>query len=109
MTTFSDNIKSFIDNNTWIFAKTYAETWVHEYIVQEKVDNDLFIEGNLEVNSAVFFDSVASVADNNQVLTLDSGEVKYIDTTNWDKSTANVCNDRLAPGVWLLALCSTSG
>ena len=41
---FSDDIKSFITNSTWIFAKTYAETWPHEYIVQEKVDNDLFIE-----------------------------------------------------------------
>lgn len=40
----SDKIKSFIDNSTWIFAKTYATTWPHEYIVQEKVDNDLFLE-----------------------------------------------------------------
>jgi len=38
---FSDKIKFFIANSTWIFAKTYAETWSHEYIVQEKVDNDL--------------------------------------------------------------------
>ena len=40
----SDNIKSFIDGITWIFAKTYAKTWPHEYIVQEKVDNELFLE-----------------------------------------------------------------
>ena len=41
---FSDEVKSFIDDSTWIFAKTYAKTWPHEYIVQEKVDNDLFLK-----------------------------------------------------------------
>ena len=44
MMIFSDEVKSFINNSTWIFAKTYAETWPHEYIVQEKVDNDLFLK-----------------------------------------------------------------
>jgi len=33
----------FIEDSEWIFAKTYAETWPHEYIVQERVDNDLFL------------------------------------------------------------------
>ena len=27
----------------WKFAKTYADTWPHEYIVQEEVDNELFL------------------------------------------------------------------
>lgn len=40
----SNNIKEFIKNQDWIFAKTYAETWPHEYIVQEKVDNKLYLE-----------------------------------------------------------------
>lgn len=44
MTTFSDNLKIFIENTPWTFAITYAQTWPHEYIVQEKVDNDLFLE-----------------------------------------------------------------
>ena len=44
MITFSEEIKSFIDNTSWTFAKTYAETWPHEYIVQEKVDNGLFLK-----------------------------------------------------------------
>ena len=44
MTVFSDEVKSFIENTPWIFAKTYAKTWPHEYIVQEKVDNVLFLE-----------------------------------------------------------------
>jgi len=38
------NLKTFISASDWIFAKTYAETWPHEYIVQERVDNDLFLE-----------------------------------------------------------------
>ncbi len=33
-------LKKFITNSDWIFAKTYAKTWPHEYIVQEQVDYD---------------------------------------------------------------------
>ena len=40
----SQKLKNFIEDSGWIFAKTYARTWPHEYIVQEKVDNNLFIE-----------------------------------------------------------------
>lgn len=40
----STTLKNFIKNSTWIFAKTYAKTWPHEYIVQEKVDSDLFLQ-----------------------------------------------------------------
>ena len=45
-------LKKFIKEQTWIFAKTYADTWPHEYIVQEKVDNDLFLElsGHLDMH-----------------------------------------------------------
>ncbi len=39
----SEKLKQFIDNSKWIFAVTYAKTWPHEYIVQERVDNDLFL------------------------------------------------------------------
>ena len=39
-----DKLKNFIKEQDWIFAKTYAETWPHEYIVQERVDNKLFLE-----------------------------------------------------------------
>ncbi len=42
--TISDKLKNFIETQNWIFAKTYAETYPHEYIVQERVDNDLFLE-----------------------------------------------------------------
>jgi hypothetical protein len=36
-------LKKFITNSDWIFAKTYAKTWPHEYIVQEQVDSNLFL------------------------------------------------------------------
>lgn len=39
----SNQLKEFIKDSNWIFAKTYAATWPHEYIVQEKVNNDLFL------------------------------------------------------------------
>jgi hypothetical protein len=39
-----DNLKSFIENSNWIFAKTYAKTWPHEYIIQNKVNNELYLE-----------------------------------------------------------------
>ena len=35
--------KSFIEKSSWIFAKTYAKTWPHEYIVRDQVDEALFI------------------------------------------------------------------
>ena len=38
----SNELLLFIEHSKWIFAKTYAETWPHEYIVQEQVDKDLF-------------------------------------------------------------------
>ena len=42
--TFPDQIKFFVKNTPWIFAKTYTDTWQHEYIVQEQVDNALFLK-----------------------------------------------------------------
>lgn len=36
------DLSSFIENEKWTFAKTYAETWPHEYIVEENVDSQLF-------------------------------------------------------------------
>ncbi len=40
----SESIKKFIKEQKWICAKTYAKTWPHEYIVKEKVDNQMFNE-----------------------------------------------------------------
>lgn len=41
---FPKEIKDFINNVEWVFAKTYAKTWPHEYIVKEKVDETLFVQ-----------------------------------------------------------------
>lgn len=31
---FPDEIRHFVDSTPWTFAKTYATTWPHEYIVR---------------------------------------------------------------------------
>ena len=37
------SLRLFIDGQNWIFAKTYAKTWPHEYIVRDQVDETLFV------------------------------------------------------------------
>jgi hypothetical protein len=44
MTKFPKELKDFIKNSKWVFAKTYAETWPHHYILKERVGEDLFIQ-----------------------------------------------------------------
>ena len=43
MKRFPDEIKEFINNTQWTFAKTYADTWPHHYIVRDRVDEKLFV------------------------------------------------------------------
>ena len=31
---FPDDVRKFVDATVWTFAKTYAATWPHEYVVQ---------------------------------------------------------------------------
>jgi hypothetical protein len=31
-------LRDFVATTPWIFAKTYAKTWPHEYIVRDRVD-----------------------------------------------------------------------
>lgn len=38
------HLQDFIASCTWIFAKTYADTWPHEYIVRQKVDETSFVD-----------------------------------------------------------------
>jgi hypothetical protein len=38
-----DDLREFVNSAQWTFAKTYAATWPHEYIVRNKVDESLFI------------------------------------------------------------------
>jgi hypothetical protein len=33
-TPFPDEVRRFVDSTKWTFAKTYAKTWPHEYIVR---------------------------------------------------------------------------
>ena len=40
----SPELKAFVDQSNWTFAKTYAQTWPHEYIVRDRVDEGLFLE-----------------------------------------------------------------
>lgn len=35
-------LKAFVEESDWTFAKTYARTWPHEYIVRDRVDESLF-------------------------------------------------------------------
>ncbi len=41
---FVQELKNFIKESNWIFAKTYAKTWPHEYLVRDKVDEGLFVK-----------------------------------------------------------------
>lgn len=40
---FPDTLRTFVTGQRWTFAKTYAETWPHEYIVRDRVDEVLFV------------------------------------------------------------------
>jgi hypothetical protein len=40
---FPDALREFIDSSQWTFAKTMPE-WPHEYIVRERVDENLFVQ-----------------------------------------------------------------
>ena len=44
MNNLPTDLMGFVDNSDWIFAKTYAKTWPHEYIVRDQVDEDRFVE-----------------------------------------------------------------
>ena len=44
MNDLQNKLRKFIDESTWIFAKTYAKTWPHEYIVRDKVGEKLFLD-----------------------------------------------------------------
>jgi hypothetical protein len=44
MMKFPPDLKAFVIEQKWTFAKTYASTWPHEYIVRDRVDENLFIQ-----------------------------------------------------------------
>ena len=43
MSKFTDEIDNFIETEKWTFAKTMPE-WPHEYLVRERVDEQLFLK-----------------------------------------------------------------
>ena len=44
MNKLEDNLQRFIESSSWIFARTYADTWPHWYLVEEQVDDVQFNE-----------------------------------------------------------------
>jgi hypothetical protein len=51
MKRFPDEIKEFINNTQWTFAKTYADTWPHYYFVRDRVDEKLFVRTFRHIHS----------------------------------------------------------
>ena len=41
---FSAGLRQFVSSEKWTFAKTYAKTWPHEYIVRRHVDEQIFVK-----------------------------------------------------------------
>ena len=39
---FPDDVRAFVDRESWTFAKTMPE-WPHEYLVRDRVDEGLFV------------------------------------------------------------------
>lgn len=40
---FPSRLRTFVDEQAWTFAKTMPE-WPHEYIVRDRVDEQLFVD-----------------------------------------------------------------
>jgi hypothetical protein len=63
---FTQELRDFVSRETWTYAKTMP-VWPHEYIVRERVDEDLFVqlvkhiraygyEGNFYRRKITYFD-----------------------------------------------------
>lgn len=40
---FPPDLREFVDRETWTYAKTMPK-WPHEYVVRERVDENLFVQ-----------------------------------------------------------------
>lgn len=40
---FPDDVRAFVESASWTFAKTYADTWPHEYIVRNEENASLIL------------------------------------------------------------------
>jgi hypothetical protein len=45
----SQELEQFIEEVEWTWAKTYADTWPHHYIVRDREDKELFLEFVLHI------------------------------------------------------------
>ena len=50
-TPLSPELGQFIQDAKWTFAKTYATTWPHEYIVRDREDESLFVKLVLHIRT----------------------------------------------------------
>ncbi|MEO7168020.1 MAG: hypothetical protein ABI016_13440 [Chthoniobacterales bacterium] len=41
---FPNCLRAFVAGQEWTFARTYASTWPHEYIVRDHVDEEQFLQ-----------------------------------------------------------------
>lgn len=44
MAEWPEPVARFLRDVEWVFARTYAENWPHEYIVRDRVDQELFLQ-----------------------------------------------------------------
>ena len=40
---FPDDVRHFVESTKWTFAKTYAATWPHEYVVQDSENAQMIL------------------------------------------------------------------
>ena len=44
MDNLPEKLRILINESNWVFAKTYANIWPHEYVVRNNVDENKFLE-----------------------------------------------------------------
>ena len=40
---FPDDVRDFVESTAWTFAKTYATTWPHEYVVRNEENAPMIV------------------------------------------------------------------
>ncbi|MFC1711957.1 beta strand repeat-containing protein, partial [Patescibacteria group bacterium] len=82
----------------WNFSQMNASSVYNDVLVLDRgnvgigTTNPLYkldVSGNVNIGGSAFIGTVPSVADNNAVLTIDGTTVSQIDTTSWDKASAD--------------------
>ena len=68
---FPKDIKKFLEEQEWIFAKTFAKTWPHEYIVKNPS------------NRTMFYKVLRHIRQHCRVGMFYSRQVAYFDEDGW--------------------------